>query len=87
MKNISDFLKRFSSLTPPNDALKRAVAEAVQSVAGVPTVKKDITLSHGVAFVRASSIAKSAIRINRGQILEQVFSQLPKARDTVRDIR
>lgn len=87
MKLAKDFLSKFHSLTPPHDAVKRAVANAVQAVAHVPIAKKDVSVTRGVAFVRASSIAKSAIRLKRGEILEHVFSALPKARETVRDIR
>ncbi len=87
MKLVGDFLSRFQNLTPPNDALKVAVAKAVTAIAGVPVRKNDITLSNGVAFVRCSSIAKSTILVKRSAVLEEIFHTLPKARDSVRDIR
>jgi hypothetical protein len=87
MKLAKDFLARFQSLTPPDEAVRAAVAKIVHRVAGVPASKKDITLSRGVAFVDCSSVAKSALRMSRGEILSELYLELPKARETVRDVR
>jgi len=87
MKLAKDFLSKFKNLTPPDDALKRAVAHAVDVIAGVPVRKKDVSISHGVAYVNSSSIARSVIRTHRVEILEQIFGDLPNARDQIRDIR
>jgi hypothetical protein len=87
MRSAKDFLTKFNNLTPPNDAVRRVVAEAVKSIAGVPVAKTDVTLSRGIAFVSCSSIAKSAIRAARASILDEIYNHMPKARETVRDIR
>ncbi len=87
MKLVSDFLARFQNLTPPDDALRRATAAAISFAAKVPIKKEDISISNNVAFVRCSSIAKSAIQIARGAILAELFQEMPKARNAVRDIR
>ena len=87
MKLASSFLSKFQSLTPPDDAVRASVAKTVHSVSGVPATKKDVTLSRGVAFVNCSSVAKSAIRSMRAEILRELYLELPKARETVRDIR
>lgn len=87
MKLVGDFLSKFQSLSLPNDAARRAVAEAVRRVTGVPAEKKDVSIAHGVAFVRCSSVAKNAIRVQRAEVLEELYSALPKARDLVRDVR
>jgi len=87
MKLAKDFLSRFQNLTPPDEALKSALAKAVQAIAGVPVTKKDVTFANGIAFIDCSSIAKSTIRINRAEILKELYTELPKARDAVRDIR
>jgi hypothetical protein len=87
MKKAGDFLSRFKNLTPPDAAVREAVAEAVSTVAGVPISKKNVSIAHGVAFVKASSVAKSAMRLRRADILEHLFHELPKARDLVRDVR
>ena len=87
MQRLSDFLSRFKGITPPDDALKKALAKAVASASGVPVSHKDISLSNGIAFVRASSVAKNAIRLSRGKILGELFIEYPKAQGLVRDIR
>lgn len=87
MKLAKDFLAKFQSLTPPDDSVKSVIAKIVHTLVGVPATKKDVTVSQGVAFVSCSSIAKSAIRVSRGEILRELYSELPKARETVRDIR
>lgn len=87
MRQLSGFLSRFKDFVPPDDALKRAVAEAVHNSAGVPVGKADISLGNGVAFIKASSVAKNAIRLQRGRILDELYRAYPKAREKVRDVR
>ena len=87
MKPAGDFLSKFSSMTPPDGALKKALVASVAAVAGVELNTKDISVSRGVAFLQCSSVAKNAIRIVRGKIFENLYERLPKARQLVRDIR
>lgn len=87
MKSIGSFLSKFNSLTPPDDSVKNAVLTAVQDVVGAPLQKRDLNIKNGVVYVKASSVLKSAIMVNRARILEALFDTLPKSRDTVRDIR
>ncbi len=87
MKLAKDFLAKFHALTPPDDSVRSALADVVHRVAGVPAKKKDVTLSRGIAFINCSSVAKSAIRGVRGEILKELSEELPKAREAVRDIR
>jgi len=87
MNPLSDFLSRFKRFAPPHDSLKKAVARAVGSVAGVSIQPSDVSVSNGVAFIRCSSVAKNAIRLSRGKIFEVLFKEEPKARETIRDLR
>jgi hypothetical protein len=87
MKSAGDFLSKFKNLTPPDDAVRKAVVVSVRRVAGVTLAQADITLSRGVAFVKCSSVAKSAIRVLLKDIFEDLYTSMPKARETVRDIR
>lgn len=87
MKKIGDFFARFKNLTPPDGALKQTIADAASFVADVPVSKKDVTLAHGVAFIKTSSVAKSSLRTKRQEVLEYIFSRAPGAREKVRDIR
>lgn len=87
MKHAASFLDRFQNLTPPNDAVRKAVAEAIRTIAGVPITREQVKVVRDVAFITCSSIARSAIRRSRGHILEELAKQLPKANELVRDIR
>lgn len=87
MKLVNEFLARFQNLTPPDDSLKRVVVGVVNAVAHVPLKKQDVSISNGVVFINCSSIAKSAIHLKRGAILEELFQEMPKARGKIRDIR
>lgn len=87
MKLAGTFLAKFQKLTPPDDSIKNELAVAVQRVVGAAINKKDIRISHGVAFVHGSSVMKNTIAINRGKILAMLYDALPKAKATVRDIR
>lgn len=87
MKRAGDFLAKFNKLTPPQGSVRRAVVESVARVAGVSLKESDVSLSRGVVFLQCSSVAKSAIRLVRGVIFEDLYQHLPKARDQVRDIR
>jgi hypothetical protein len=87
MKIAGDFLSKFQKLAPPNDALRRAVATAVSSVIGKEIPKGSVKIQHGVAFIDVPSIAKNKIRIERKVILDLLYEKIPKAKDSVRDIR
>lgn len=87
MKLIGDFLSRFQNLTPPDDMLRRVLADIIKKQARVPVTKSDVSISNSVAFIRCSSIAKSAIQVKRGAILLELFEEIPKARESIRDIR
>ncbi|MBU6310740.1 hypothetical protein KGO06_02270 [Patescibacteria group bacterium] len=87
MKSASDFLSKFHKLTPPNDAVRRAVAQAVSAVLGTHIPKERIRVHNGVAFIELSSVARNKLRIERQSVLEVLYERLPSARHTVRDIR
>jgi len=87
MKLVGEFLARFKRLEPPNDTVKTALARAIKDVLGVSYTKNQISVSNGVAYIRASSVAKNAIRVHRSDIMEHLYERLPKARDSVRDLR
>lgn len=87
MKLIGDFLARFNKLTPPDDAVKSAVVAAVQEATNITLSKKAIRIQNETVFVAGSSVMKNTLKIHRGKILEAIYEDLPKSRDSVRDIR
>ena len=87
MKKIGNLLSRFQNITPPDDAVRRAVAKVVSDVTGVRIQREDVVIQRGVAFVKCSSVAKSVIRGMRPAILEELAKEIPSARNSVRDVR
>ena len=87
MKSAGDFLSKFQKLTPPNDALRRAVAQAVGGVLGTPVAKERVRIQNGVAYVDVSSVAKHKLRTERREVLDCLYEALPKAKNLIRDVR
>lgn len=87
MKLVGDFLSRFQNLTPPDEAVRETLARVVRATAGIPISKKEVTISRSTAFIECSSVAKSLLRVHRGEILKELYAELPKSREVVRDIR
>lgn len=87
MKQIHGFLEKFLKLTPPNDAIRLAVAHAASRVLGVPVGKEKVQVKNGTAFIEVSSIAKNKLRIERSSFFEVLYERMPKARELVRDLR
>lgn len=86
MKPVGNFLSRFQKLTPPDGAIRKAVADAITDITRVPLSQKNVSIKNGIAFISASSIAKNAIRMRRIEILSQVSRVLPR-NATLHDIR
>jgi hypothetical protein len=87
MKQIHGFLEKFLKLTPPNDAIRVAVAHAASNVLGVPIGKERVQVKNGTAFIDISSVAKNKLRIERGSFFQVLYERMPKARELVRDLR
>lgn len=87
MRRAGDYLSKFNKLTPPNDALRRAVAQSVSTVLNTPVNKGQVRIQNSVAFVALSNVAKHKMRLERRAILELIFERMPKAREYVRDLR
>ncbi len=87
MKQAGSFLARFQKLTPPNDALRRALVDAVKNASGVTITRSQVKVVRGTAFITCSSIAKNAIRVARGRIFEELEKILPQSKKEIRDIR
>lgn len=87
MKLVGDFLERFNKLSPPNDSLKSELVKSLKETLDIYCSKEKISIQNGVAFVRVSSVVKNTIQINRNIVLRNLFERVPRAKDTIRDIR
>ena len=87
MKKVQGFLDKFQKLTPPQDAIRGAVATAASAVLGTPVSKDKVRVQNGIAFVTLSSVAKNKLRLGRETFFTLLYERLPKARVLVRDVR
>jgi hypothetical protein len=87
VKKVQGFLDKFQALTPPQDAVRSAVATAASAVLGTTVTKDKVRVQNGVAFVTLSSVAKNKLRIGREAFFALLYERLPKARQLVRDVR
>ncbi len=87
MKQIQGFLDKFLKLTPPNDAVRTAVAYAASQVLRVQVTKDKVIVRNGVAYVELSSVAKNKLRVERSDFFQVLYEKMPRARELVRDVR
>ena len=87
MKKLGNFLDKFQKLTPPNDAVRGAVAHAASAVLGTPVGKDKVRVQNGVAHLTLSSVAKNKLRVGRQTFFALLYEKLPRARELVRDVR
>ncbi len=87
MKKIQGFLDKFQKLTPPQDAIRGAVATAASAVLGTTVSKDKVRVQNGIAFITLSSVAKNKLRLGRETFFALLYERLPKARQLVRDVR
>lgn len=87
MKLVGEFLKKFNSLQPPHDSLKKELLVVLKQTVNITVQLKQIVIKNEVAYVYTSSVLKNVIQINRAKILNELYERLPKSRDSVRDVR
>lgn len=87
MKQLGNFLDKFQKLTPPNDAVRAAVAHAASSVLGTPVGKDKVRVQNGVAHLTLSSVARNKLRVARQSFFALLYEKMPRARELVRDVR
>lgn len=70
MRNLQDFLKRFTNSLNKDAIARQAVADAVLTTTGVRVAPEYISLKEGVLTVSASAAAKNEMKLKETQILE-----------------
>ncbi len=66
---ISDLLKKFQHITPPDIVVRKKIVEIVKEITNIELDKKDISVKNGVVFIKTTPIYKNEIFINKQTIL------------------
>jgi hypothetical protein len=85
MRPITEFLKRFSTLTAPEGVIKDVIQKVVREVLGVSLSKEEIVVMKERVHLRIDSVRRSEIMLGKAEILRKVAEELPGKR-VVREI-
>ncbi|MCR4330518.1 MAG: hypothetical protein NUV49_01395 [Patescibacteria group bacterium] len=85
MFNIENFLKRFTLLTPPDDAIRRGVQEVLEKEIGVFVEKKNISIHNNIIYIKTKPLFKNEIFIKKQSILKELEKKFHQK--TPRDIK
>jgi len=80
MNTISNFLNKFTKITPPDDVVKRVFIDIVIEFTGVILKRADIVYKQGVMLVYVPAVIKSELYLAKSKILQELKNKLgPKA--------
>lgn len=85
MFNIENFLKRFTLLTPPDDAIRGAVREIIEKEINISIEKKNISVHNNIIYIKTKPLFKNEIFIKKQTILKELEKKFHQK--TPRDIK
>lgn len=82
-RSIEEFLKKFTSLTLPDESIRKATSVVIKDVCGEDIDIKNITLKNNIVYIQHNNhILRSHIFINKNKILtllkERVGEKTPE---------
>jgi len=76
MKNIEEFLKRFTIIKDPAKS-KDEVSSIIKTICGVTVDKTNLVIQNGRLNIKAHPGIKGVIFIKKESLLEEIQKQLP----------
>ncbi len=80
MNPLKDFLLRYARITPPDGALKGAIAAAIKQTLGVDVPQNVITVTRESAYLSVDSSLKAAIFMKQDAVLHDVAARVGEGR-------
>ncbi|MEK7579160.1 MAG: hypothetical protein AAB460_01325 [Patescibacteria group bacterium] len=80
MNPIKDLLSLYKRLTPPNGALRGAVASGIESVLNVKVPQSAITITRDAAYLSVDASLKAAIFMKRDAVLTDIAARVGEGR-------
>jgi len=85
-KNISGYLEKFFTITPPGKFYQKEVVKALNEVLKIELLENDVEYRFGIVYIRSSvQILKNEIFLNKEKIIKQLNQKIK--RDIIKDIR
>lgn len=78
MFSISDYLKKFKNLTPPESSIKQAVVISIDSALGVELDASDIEINRNKIYLKAHPAIKSEVSIKKENIIKNINERIGK---------
>lgn len=85
MFNIEQFLKRFTTITPPDSEVRKCTAHITKKEIGIFLKEEDISVQNKVVYIKTSPAIKSRIFVKKEHIISHMREVLGEG--VVTDIR
>jgi len=78
MKKISQYLKKFQKLTPPDIFIKKSLQKLIQEELGITIDLKNIEYKNNTIFIRTNPLIKNEIFLKKNLILRKLNTEAEK---------
>lgn len=85
MEDLSRYFEKFKSILKSDTAQKKAVSDALMSVAGIEMGPERITIKGGIAIVPGNPIVRTEMMLKKQALLDEIQRISPGSR--IRDLR
>jgi hypothetical protein len=85
MDSISSLLKKFTSITPPDESVRKEVVRILESQYRISLDMKDVRVQKGVVYLETSPLIKTEVVMRKEELLSLLQKSLGNS--APRDIR
>jgi len=76
VKKLHTLLGKFTSITPPDPAVRIATVAAVKQITGVTLALSSVEVRKGIIYIKTKALVKSEILLHKKEILEVVRGEI-----------
>jgi len=77
MRNITNFLKRFSNIKLTSRVIRKVVLDILKDKK-IPITEDEVIYSNGVVYIKSNQIVKNEVFFSKEDILKKIEDQLNK---------
>ena len=86
MRGITEYLKKFKHIEPPERTVREVFISTVYSVCGISLKNHEVSLQYQTIFLHCNPIVKNEVLLRRGEIL-RVCQEGLLGKRSIREIR